>query len=83
MPAWKRPESGRLSGDALADSPEPQRNGHYVPLPECKQRWAEADHRRHHDMSLPHGWHLNKDMELVPPTQIEGQTFQDKKCRHI
>jgi hypothetical protein len=31
-----------------------------VPLEECKQLWAANQSVDHHDVGLPHCWHLNR-----------------------
>jgi hypothetical protein len=42
-----------------------------VPLEECKALWVANQSVDHHDVCLPHGWHLNRARVPVlapPPT---------------
>jgi hypothetical protein len=53
-----------------------------VPLEECEALWAANQSVDHHDVSLPHGWHLNRARVLVPPPPPAGLKLDAEIRRH-
>jgi hypothetical protein len=74
LPPAPRPEDyvGRGAPIDASLSPPQQRNRRYVPLEECEMLWAENQNVDHNDVSLPHGWHLNRARVPVPPPHPVG-----------
>jgi hypothetical protein len=46
-----------------------------VPLEECEYLWAVNQSVDHHDVGLPHGWHINSAKVSVPPPSSAGLTL--------
>jgi hypothetical protein len=54
-----------------------------VPLEECEALWAAKQSVDHPDISLPHGWHLNRARVPVPPAPPFGLRLDAEIHRHI
>jgi hypothetical protein len=53
-----------------------------VLLEECEQLWAANQSVNHHDVGLPHGWHLNRARVPVPPPLPAGPKLDAEiRCR--
>jgi hypothetical protein len=52
-----------------------------VRLDECEALWAANQSVDHPDVSLPHGWHLNRAKVPVPPMPPVGPRL-DAEIRH-
>jgi hypothetical protein len=50
----------RGRGATVDESPPRQRDRRYMRLKECEALWAANQSVKHPDVSVPHGWHLNR-----------------------
>jgi hypothetical protein len=54
-----------------------------MPLEECELLWAVNQSVDHHDISLPHGWHLNHARVAVLLAPPVGPRLDAEIRRHI
>jgi hypothetical protein len=54
-----------------------------VPLEECGALWVNNQSIDHHDVGLPHGWHLNRARVSVPPPLPAGPKLNAETRRRI
>jgi hypothetical protein len=74
---------GREAPVDASPSPARQRDRCYVPFEECEALWAANQSVDHHDVCLPHGWHLNRASVSVPPPPSVGPKLDVEIWRHI
>jgi hypothetical protein len=54
-----------------------------VPLKECEELWAAKQSIDHADVTLLHGWHLNRASMPVPPPPEVGPKLDAEIRRRI
>jgi hypothetical protein len=70
----------------VVQAPPPHRLGHnkyYVSVLEGQRWWAQGNPCLHRDVSLLHGWHLNRGRLLVPPPLTDRQSLRQEMRRRI
>jgi hypothetical protein len=70
-------------GAAINESPPRERDHRYVHLEECKALWVANRSVDHPDVSLPHGWHLNRARVPVSPAPPVGPRLDVEIRCHI